>query len=75
MPLVQQHRRGPGRIHGEELLAPFPRGFLDQGRIQPIFTEREAHEPGMGAEGMMEQREHVQGFAAVHFRDFWFPEG
>ena len=41
----------------EKSLAAFPHAFLDQPRLHAVFAERDTHEPRVGAEQMMEQRE------------------
>ena len=57
--LLDQHRRGAGRIEHQEVLAPLPDALLDQPQIEAVFAEHQANEARMRAEGVMKQREHA----------------
>src|SRR5204863_6834124 len=55
---LHQHRRGAGRIEGEELLTPFPNPLLHHLSGNAVLGQRQAHESRVRAEWMMEQRRH-----------------
>jgi hypothetical protein len=55
---VHEHRRGAGRIDGQELGAPLPRPLLAQLRLDAALGEGEPREARVRAERVMVQNRH-----------------
>src|SRR5215510_4084429 len=59
----QQHRRRTRRIERQKLFPSLPRALFDKRGIESVLNYRDADEPGVRTERMMEQGEHrVAGY-------------
>ena len=55
---LQQDWRRAGRVERQEFVPALPWPLLDQLGIEAVFPGRDADEPGMRAERVMEQDQH-----------------
>jgi hypothetical protein len=56
--VLDQHRRGAGRIEQQEVLPSLPGALLHQPGRDAVLGKRKPYESRMRAEGVMEQRQH-----------------
>ncbi len=68
MAFLDQHRRGAGGVHGEEIVAAVPGTLFDQPHLEPVFAERKPDKARMRAKRMMKQGQHA---AFGILRSYW----